>query len=158
MSDTYNKLQYGNNYNHWNISDLVLDLNYFSFSNPNPAITRHTYLNTKPYAPIITFLNAFDMLNNTLCMCTWREVRNIAWHRHGMKQNWLPPFLCVVLELAKICAASIRRYTTTIKQPWKALLIQTYYGSEPIQKLCYYCVVAGRAKFILVFMRFCVRS
>jgi len=34
MSDTHNKLQCGNKYNHWKILDLVLDLNYFSFSNP----------------------------------------------------------------------------------------------------------------------------
>jgi len=35
MSDTHNKLQYGNNCNHWKILDLVLDLNYISFSDPN---------------------------------------------------------------------------------------------------------------------------
>ena len=29
-------LRFENNYNHWKISDLVLDLNYFYFSNPNP--------------------------------------------------------------------------------------------------------------------------
>jgi len=33
MSETHNKLQYRNNYNHWKILGLVLDLNYFSFSN-----------------------------------------------------------------------------------------------------------------------------
>ena len=32
MSKTRNKLHYGNKYK---ISDLVLELNYFSFSNPN---------------------------------------------------------------------------------------------------------------------------
>jgi len=37
MSDTRNKLQYENNYNNWNILDLVWDLNYFYFSNPNPT-------------------------------------------------------------------------------------------------------------------------
>jgi len=37
MSDTYNKSQYGNNYNHWKILDFVLSLNYVSFSNPNPT-------------------------------------------------------------------------------------------------------------------------
>jgi len=36
MSDTHNKLQYGNNYNHWKILDLVLDINYICFSNMNP--------------------------------------------------------------------------------------------------------------------------
>jgi len=36
MSDTPNKLYYGNNYNHWKFLDLVLDLNFFSFSHPNP--------------------------------------------------------------------------------------------------------------------------
>ena len=32
-----NKLQYGNNCNHWKILDLVLDLNCVSSSNPNPT-------------------------------------------------------------------------------------------------------------------------
>jgi len=36
MSETH-KLQYRNNYNHWKILGLVLDLNYISFSNPNPT-------------------------------------------------------------------------------------------------------------------------
>ena len=30
MSDTH-KLKYGNNYKHWKILDLVLDLNFFLF-------------------------------------------------------------------------------------------------------------------------------
>ena len=37
MSDTQNKLQYRNNYNHSKILDLALDLNYVSYSNPNPT-------------------------------------------------------------------------------------------------------------------------
>jgi len=37
MLDTHNKLQYGNNCNDWKILDLVLDLNYISFSYPNPT-------------------------------------------------------------------------------------------------------------------------
>jgi len=40
MPDTHNKVQNGNNDNHWKILDLVWDLNYFSFSYgnqyPNP--------------------------------------------------------------------------------------------------------------------------
>jgi len=40
---------------------LALNLNYFSFCNPNPYLTRHTYLNTKPWALVISFLNVFDM-------------------------------------------------------------------------------------------------
>ena len=36
MWDTHSKLQYGNNYNHLKIFDLVLDLNDFSFSSPKP--------------------------------------------------------------------------------------------------------------------------
>jgi len=40
MSDTHNKLQYGNNYRHWKILVLALDLSYFSFSNPNPTHLR----------------------------------------------------------------------------------------------------------------------
>jgi len=37
MSDNHNKLQHGNKYNHWNKLDLGLDVNYFSYSNPNPT-------------------------------------------------------------------------------------------------------------------------
>ena len=37
MSDTHNKLQYGNKYNHWKKKNFVLDLNYFSFSNAKPT-------------------------------------------------------------------------------------------------------------------------
>ena len=60
MSDTRNKLQHGNNYKHWKILDLVLDLNYFPFSNPNQTLSRRsTYLNTKPWALIIRFLREF---------------------------------------------------------------------------------------------------
>jgi len=39
MSDTHNKRYYGNKFNHWKLLDFVLDLNYFSFSNPNPNPT-----------------------------------------------------------------------------------------------------------------------
>ena len=46
MSDAYNKLQYENKYRHWKILDLVVNLNYIYFSNPNPNLTWHTYLNT----------------------------------------------------------------------------------------------------------------
>ena len=45
MSDTHNKLWYGNNYNHWNILDLVLDLNCVSFSDPNLISTHFQTLN-----------------------------------------------------------------------------------------------------------------
>ena len=31
MSDTHNKLQYGINYSHWKILDLVLDFSYIYF-------------------------------------------------------------------------------------------------------------------------------
>jgi len=50
MSDTHNKLQYqyGNNYNHWKIMDVDVDLNYFSFSSPIQTLTQHTYLNPEP--------------------------------------------------------------------------------------------------------------
>ena len=39
MSVTHNKLLHGNNFTHWKFSDLVVDLNYFSFSRPNPYPT-----------------------------------------------------------------------------------------------------------------------
>jgi len=35
MSDARNKLQYGNNYDHWKILDLFLNLNDFPYYNPN---------------------------------------------------------------------------------------------------------------------------
>ena len=37
MSGTHNKLYHSNNFKHWKFSDLVIDLNYFSFSHPNPT-------------------------------------------------------------------------------------------------------------------------
>jgi len=37
MLNTHNMLQYGNNYNHWKIFDLVLDS--FSYRNQNPDPT-----------------------------------------------------------------------------------------------------------------------
>ena len=52
MSSSH-KLQHGNNYNYWKILDLVLDLNYFSFSKPNPAhLLKHQTLspNHRPVA------------------------------------------------------------------------------------------------------------
>jgi len=58
----------------------VLDLNYFSFfSNPNPNPTHLPKHQSS--ALIISFLSVFDMQNITLCMRTWREVRNFARHR-----------------------------------------------------------------------------
>ena len=45
MSDTHNKLQWRNNYYHWQMLDLVLDLNYLSISNPNPThLSKHQTL------------------------------------------------------------------------------------------------------------------
>jgi len=48
MSDARNKLQYRNFYNHWKILDLVSDLNYISFSNPNPNLNPTHLPKTKP--------------------------------------------------------------------------------------------------------------
>jgi len=48
MSDTHNKLYYGNNYNNWKILYLFLDLNFFLFLTLTQTLTRQTYLNTKP--------------------------------------------------------------------------------------------------------------
>jgi len=42
------KLQYGNNYNHWKILDLALDLINYSFLILTQTLTRLTKLNTKP--------------------------------------------------------------------------------------------------------------
>ena len=78
MSDTHNKLQYGNNCNHWKILDLDIDAFIFIFLILNQILTGQTNLNAKPSAPIISFLGVFDVLNITLFMWTWREVRNLA--------------------------------------------------------------------------------
>jgi len=51
----------GPDFNHRNFLDLVLDLNYFSFSHHNPNLTRHTYLNKNPYTLIISSLSLFEM-------------------------------------------------------------------------------------------------
>jgi len=56
--------------------ELISDFNYHNIN-----LTRHTYLNTKSYALIISFLSVFDMLNAALWIRIWREVRNFAWHR-----------------------------------------------------------------------------
>jgi len=42
MSGTHNKPQQENNFNNRKLSHFAVELNYFSFSHPNP----HTYLNT----------------------------------------------------------------------------------------------------------------
>ena len=81
MSGTHNKLQHGNNFNHWKVSDFVADLNYFSFSTPKAILNRDTYLNTNYQVLIVSFISVFGMYNITLCMHTWYEVRNFAWHQ-----------------------------------------------------------------------------
>jgi len=66
------------NFNHWTFSDLVLHLNYFSFSHPNPNLNppylpKHEFL-----SPNNTFIRVFGVWNITLCMRTWCEIRNFA--------------------------------------------------------------------------------
>jgi len=78
MSDSHNKLQCRNNYNHWNILDLVFDLNYFSFSNPN-INPNPTHL-TKPWALIISFLRVFYMSNITVHV-------HMAWSQKFRKSD-----------------------------------------------------------------------
>jgi len=59
MPDTH-KLQYGNNYNHWKIMDLVLDLNIIIlFPTTTQNLTRHTY--PKHHALIVSFLSVLHM-------------------------------------------------------------------------------------------------
>ena len=98
MWDTLNNLQYENNYNHWKMLDLFLDLNYFSFSNATQTLTPHTYLHTKPWALIISFVSVFDMQNSTLCMRIWREVRNFASQKFRLTPAWQLP-LCELCNL-----------------------------------------------------------
>ena len=49
MSGTHDKLQHGNKFHHCKFSDLVLDINYFSFSHHNPCpnpiyLLKHEFL------------------------------------------------------------------------------------------------------------------
>jgi len=78
-------------------SDLVVDINYFSFSqtNPNPNLThlpKHEFL-----SPNKSVLSIFGLQNITLCMCTWCGVRNFAWHRiwifHEKPESFIEHFL-----------------------------------------------------------------
>jgi len=58
MSGSHNKLLYGNNFNHWNFSDWVVDINYFSLSNPNPShLPKHESLSRNH-----DFLSVFDIV------------------------------------------------------------------------------------------------
>jgi len=50
MSDTDNQLQYGNNYNHWKILDLVL-LILLIFADPRDPIFNSRDLNRVPKTP-----------------------------------------------------------------------------------------------------------
>ena len=55
MPGTHNELLQGNKFHHSKFSDLVLDLNYFSFSHPNPTyLPKHVFLspNNKFYQRI----------------------------------------------------------------------------------------------------------
>jgi len=52
MPGTHKNLQHRKNFNHWTFSDLVVDLNYFTFSqsnpNPNPThLPKHEFLRPK---------------------------------------------------------------------------------------------------------------
>jgi len=73
MSDAHNKLQYGNNYIQRKILELVLDLNHFSFSNPNQNSTWH--------------IAAYLICRIPFCACGHggkseiSKIRNFSWHR-----------------------------------------------------------------------------
>jgi len=62
MSDTHNKLQYWNNYNHWKTLDSVLDLHYISFHTLTQRLIQQTFPNTKRRVSVISFLSVFDLL------------------------------------------------------------------------------------------------
>jgi len=64
MSGTHSKLQHGNNFNHRKFSDLLLDLNSFSFSHPNPK-TNPTYLRKQEFpSPNKQFYPGFWYVEN----------------------------------------------------------------------------------------------
>ena len=92
MSGTHNKLQYGYKFNHWKFSDLVLDLSYFSFSQPIPNPTylpKHEFHSTNIHS---TYL----VCRILLCACVHgvkseiSQVRNFAWHRIRSHLSCLP--------------------------------------------------------------------
>ena len=72
MSDTHNNLQYGNNFNLWKILHLVLDINCFSFPNPNPThLPKHQTISPNhQFAQRIWYVEYYSV----------HEVRNFAWH------------------------------------------------------------------------------
>ena len=81
MSDIHNKLQYRNNYNHWKILDLVLDLNYFSSSNPNPnpaSLPIHQTLSpTHQFSQRIWYAECLSVHGVKSEMS---QARKFAWH------------------------------------------------------------------------------
>jgi len=77
MSDTHNKLQYGNNYIHRKILDLVLYLNYFSFSNLNPThLPKHRSLSPNHQLSQRIWYAEYHSVHAHMA-----EVRNFAWHQ-----------------------------------------------------------------------------
>jgi len=65
----------GNNYNHWKILDLVLDLNYFSSPNPTHLPKHQTLSPNRQFSQCIWYVEYYFVY------ATWSEVRNFASHR-----------------------------------------------------------------------------
>jgi len=59
--------------------DLVLDLNYFSFSNPNQTHLHKHQILTPNHQFLQRFL--FVVANTVHAHMAWSEVSNFAWHR-----------------------------------------------------------------------------
>jgi len=59
--------------------DLVVDLNYFSFSHPNPThLPKHEFPSpNNQFSQRIWFVE----YHSVHTYATWCEVRNFAWHR-----------------------------------------------------------------------------
>jgi len=84
-------LQFENNYNHWKILDLILDLNCFSFSNPNPKhLPKHQLSPNHQFSQRTWYVEYNSMHVHMVWSQKFRkseiwQVRNFAWHRQFIR-------------------------------------------------------------------------
>ena len=96
MSGARSKLQHRNNFNHWKFLDLVVDLNYISFSrpnrNPNPThLPKHKFpspndqfnqcISYAQYYPYMVWRQKFrksEISLDTWWSCLWRHTSVVA--------------------------------------------------------------------------------
>jgi len=83
--DTNNKLQHGNKYKHWTILNLVLGLNCFSFSNPNPKPTHQPKHQTQ--SPKIQFSQRILHVKHYSVTTHQRWARIRTWSDYNFFEN-----------------------------------------------------------------------